>query len=145
MTFTVASEAKLDRINLEMIGLGITEPIGQTGQTDNFALHNGGYDVAVPKSDAERAILMKNMHSLSQEPWPAEDAKKEIPRLRYLFDGKEAVSAFYLPINTEENIPGINTHYMEEQALPREMIDPLRARRGLSCLVAIIFWVLSRN
>lgn len=130
MTFTVASEAKLDRINLEMIGLGITEPIGQTGQTDNFALHNGGYDVAVPKSDAERAILMKNMHSLSQEPWPTEDAKKEIPRLRYLFDGKEAVSAFYLPINTEENIPGINTHYMEEQALPREMIDPIKSKKG---------------
>jgi hypothetical protein len=130
MTFTVASESKLDRINLEMIGLGITDPIGQTGSQDNFALHNGGYDVVVPKSETEQSVLMNNMGSLSQNLWPIEDAEKEVPRLRYLFDGKEAVSAFYLPINNEENLPGIRTHYMEEQALPQEMVEPVRNKDG---------------
>ncbi len=130
LTFTVASESMLDRIILEMIGLGITEPIGQSGAENNHTLHFGGYDVARPQADIEQAILIENMRSLSQRPWPVEGSDQETPRLRYLFDGKEAVSAFYLPLNIEENLPGIATHYMEEQALPREMIEPVKNKKG---------------
>lgn len=130
LTFTVASETLLDRITLEMIGLGITEPIGQVGNASNYTLHYGGYDVEVPQSQSEQAILIKNMRSLSQGPWPEGPIGKDSPRLRYLFDGKEAVSAFNLPINIEDNLPGINTHFIEEQALPREMLEPLKKPKG---------------
>lgn len=127
MTFTVASETRLDRINLEMIGLGITEPVGQNvvldQQLNNFAFHIGGYDVVLPRSDSERSIARENMLSLSQALWQDNRPTEVSTRLRFLFDGNEAISAFYLPINVEEDIPGLNTHYLAEQAIPREMME----------------------
>jgi len=130
LTFTVASESALDRINLEMIGLGLTEPIGQYGGSDTSTLHFGGYDVVRPEILSEHKILVENMRLLSQKPWPVETHTQDIPRLRYLFDGKEAASAFYLPINAEGNLPGITTHYMEELAIPREMLEPVKNKKG---------------
>jgi hypothetical protein len=127
MTFTVASEAPIERMMLEMIGLSITEPIGQNVTpyelVDSFSFHLGGYDVVSPASNRETDVLIHNMRSLSQESW-GETISPAVPqRLRFLFDGNEALTAFHFPINVEEDIPGINTHYLGQQPLPKAFME----------------------
>ena len=127
MTFTVASEAPIERMMLEMIGLSITEPIGQNVTpyelVDSFSFHLGGYDVVSPVTDQETGVLIKNMQSLSQERWGGTISPSVPQRLRFLFDGNEALTAFHFPINVEEDIPGINTHYLAQQPLPKAFME----------------------
>jgi len=126
MTFTVASEHLLDRFLLEMIGLGISEPIGQNVPpatiSDDYFFQSGGYDVIIPRTREEIDVLKHNMRSLSQNIWGDHNIEEEQKRLRFLFDGSEAASAFFLPMNVEEDLPGINTFYFMEKPIPKEMM-----------------------
>lgn len=126
MTFSVGSDEEIDSMLLEFIGLAITEPIGQgipaRDPTSSFSFHVGGYDIVYPLTDEDYKIARDNMATLAQNPWNRTHVHPEMSRFRFLFDGNEAASAFYFPINTAENLPGIETHHLDEFPIPRAML-----------------------
>ena len=126
LTFSVGSEKPIESMLLEYIGLAITEPIGQgihpSQPISSFSLHVGGYDIVNPLTDEDCRIARENLATLAQTPWNRTQVHQERVRFRYLFDGNEAVSAFYLPINTWEDLPGIETHHLDERPIPRAML-----------------------
>ena len=138
LTFSVASQNPLDSMLLEFIGLTLTEPIGSGVQTaqgmDSFKLHVGGYDVVIPLTEKEASTARENCAQFLQQPWQMTPLSPDLQRLRFLFDGSEAISAFYLPINTEINLPGIDTFSMDERPLPREL-SALRSQENSNILI----------
>ena len=126
MTFSVGSDEEIDSMLLEFIGLAITEPIGQgipaRYPTSSFSFHAGGYDIVYPLTDEDYKIARDNLATLAQNPWNRTHVHPEMSRFRFLFDGNEAASAFYFPINTAENLPGIETHHLDELPIPRAML-----------------------
>lgn len=138
MTFSIASQKPIDAMLMEYIGLSVTEPIGHGIQTNyavpNFSFHVGGYDIVVPLADKDAGIARKNMADFAQKPWQNTQLSPERSRLRYLFDGNEAISAFYLPINTENDILGMDTYTLDERPLPRELVE-LRADKESNILI----------
>jgi hypothetical protein len=125
LTFSAASDQPIDRMLQEYIGLAITEPVGQgipqNYPVHNFSFHVGGYDVVVPLTEKDQHVAQRNLANLSQEPWNKTLLKPEKQRFRFLFDGNEAISAFYLPVNAFDDIPGIEIHHMEERPIPRSV------------------------
>jgi hypothetical protein len=126
LTFSVASDAPLDRMLLEYIGLAISEPIGQGIQANypvsNFSFHVGGYDVVLPLTEDDQSLAQQNMASLTQNAWNRTWLKPEKQRFRFIFDGNEAISGFYLPVNAIEDLPGVETHYLDERPIPRSIL-----------------------
>lgn len=138
LTFSVASQKPLESMLLEFVGLSVTEPIGSQsnmlqGITDH-GLHVGGYDIVVPLTERDAQISRSNMQNLTQTPWQNNQNYDERRRLRYLFDGNEAISAFYLPINADNSIIGLDTFAMDERPLPRELVE-LSAKEGSNILL----------
>jgi len=127
MTFTVSSEQPIDPVLLEYIGMSITESVGHGISTDqpvhNYSFHAGGYDVVVPIKPKDIELCENNMRKLLQHPWRHVPDNKEAKRFRFLFDGNEAISAFYLPINGEQDLPGIDTFIVDSQPVPGELYD----------------------
>jgi hypothetical protein len=81
-----------------------------------------GYDIVHPLTDEDYRIARENLETLSQKPWNQTQVNPVRARFRYLFDGNEAVSAFYLPINAREDLPGIETYHLDERPIPRAMM-----------------------
>jgi len=126
MTFSVASETPIDSMLLEYIGQAITQPIGQGINTQHpessFSFNVGGYDIIIPLTTRDRQKAVGNMMTLSQDYWNKTRINPVLQRFRFLFDGNEAVSAFYLPINAEEDLPGVETFHLKERPIPRAMM-----------------------
>ena len=122
VNFCVSSQKPIENLLLEFVGLAITEPVGNSMRPD-YDLNVGGYDIAIPLSERDAQIARSNMRDLTQRPWLNTQTLEDRRRLRYLFDGFEALSAFYLPINAENDIVGLDTFTMDELPLPRELVE----------------------
>lgn len=127
LTFTVASQEPIDNMLLEFIGQSVTQPVGSADNSDcsfpDYSLHVGGYDIVVPLTEKFAQVARNNLRDLAQRSWQNTQTLPDRQRLRYLFGGNEAHSAFYLPINTENNIVGLDTFTTNELPLPRELVE----------------------
>ena len=127
LTFNVASSQSIDSMLLEYIGLAITEPIGQgiqaADQVSSYSFHVGGYDIVLPLTKKDCELARINLSNLMQDPWAKTQLARTKQRFRNLFDGNEAVSAFYFPINADEDLPGVEIHHLEERPVPRAMLS----------------------
>ena len=138
LTYTVASQAPLNPNLLEFIGLSISEPVG-LGINSNSSVNStnflaGGYDIVTPLTDMDKETASYNMISLSQDRWRRSPSAPAAQRLRYLFDGSETISPFYLPFNAEFDLPGIETHYMDDRPIPSEIVN-LKADKKSNILI----------
>jgi len=122
VSFSVASQKPIESMLLKYVGLSVTEPVGSILIPDDD-LHVGGYEIAIPLTERDAQIARSNLRDLTQRPWLNTQTSEDRRRLRYLFDGYEALSAFYLPINAENDIVGLDTFTMDELPLPRELVE----------------------
>lgn len=122
VSFSVASQKPIESMLLKYVGLSVTEPVGSIMIPDDDP-HVGGYEIAIPLTERDAQIARNNLRDLTQRPWLNTQTSEDRRRLRYLFDGYEALSAFYLPINAENDIVGIDTFTLDELPLPRELVE----------------------
>jgi hypothetical protein len=138
LTFSISSQKPIEGMLLDYIGLSITEPIGQGIQQNklvsSFSFHVGGYDIVIPLSEKEAQIARSNQANLAQSSWQNTQITSTRRRIRWLFDGNEALSAFYLPINSEIDIQGLDTFTLDERPLPRELVD-IKAGKDSNILI----------
>jgi hypothetical protein len=108
----------------EATGVAISAPIGQGGfenRQEPLHLQMGGFDVVYPKNHKELNKARENTHFFLHQPWGINLASPSLNRIRYLVDGHEASSAFRLPVDLGEYLPGLETHRRRLRPLPRSV------------------------
>lgn len=122
MQITVASPAPLGETLVETIGTEITRPPARTIASDESAWNffGGGYDIALPCTEADRGHLRTCFERLSIHPWGSSLAPESLRRIRHLMSGDEAACAFRLPVCGPDGIEGISVRPSRQRPLPRE-------------------------
>lgn len=132
MNTILSTRYPLDASLIEYCGLALTEPIDigkpRKDQVDLSSLNVGGYDISKPMGDAQQSSISNNLATLSQDDWETETPTVS-NRFRHLFDANEAISSFYFPVNAEDNLPGVELYTLNEQSLPRELVELAHSKR----------------
>ncbi|WP_161685554.1 type IV secretory system conjugative DNA transfer family protein [Thermoanaerobaculum aquaticum] len=120
MHILVASPQPLSPTLLETVGVEVTRPVGEQLQGNLAGLQMGGYDVAIPSTPSDRAILLGNLQHIEFTPWGNSSAPPSLRRVRWLVDAQEAAGAFRFPVATAEGLPGLGVQHVRMQPVPRE-------------------------
>ena len=125
MKIQVASTDTISESFLNIIGTEITRPAGTiTSTIEKSAVQNdylsGGFSTQTVFSSAEKMLAIEdlqfqefNLHSYTVAP-------KNVQRIRFLVDARQANCAFRLPIPSED-IPGVKLHYVKPSIPPFEI------------------------
>ena len=137
MRIQIVSESLIPKSIVQIIGNYITEPLdvsekfgSSLGMLDTTIHLNGGFHhSAIPE---EKGIeTAREWKEVTMPPIIESNGVSVSSRLQWLFDPREAVSAFHLPYPTNEEIPGVDckgfrTKLMTEPTLEGQLIGHSR-------------------
>lgn len=123
MRICLTSTEQISKSLAESIGIAISSPVGISPfkDSDIEVLQKGGYDSIIPKSPT----VKKQLRDMAGSGFILEEdngkPKWPLNRIKYIFDGLEAASAFRFPIESGEGLSGIRVHRNQIKSPPLEI------------------------